>query len=504
MNARSFSSVFIFMLVIAAGGLEAQPSHQEVSLEQGFRREFAYLKAQIKQLEARKFALKSKLEEQDKNFGQILGDLQNERLRRQADEFRQAQELKNLEKIAGSLEEQQDLLRVTLQNVAQEKNLSLDLSEAQEFGALSAKLFAEEIQALIESSRLQLTSTEFFLLSGELVSGQVLSLGKHMAFGWSENASGPLALTGSGQWQLMRAESASVPATQLQESSTISEPSSGSPRLAFYLSDGVNDEKILKQNSKSPLQVIQSGGQIAWVIVVLGLVSLILIGLRTWRLRQCIRKEPQKVREFVLALRGRELLQAQQIQQSTKGSLYRLLQLFSTPSLEHADLEERVLFFLSEEESRMNQYGQAILVFASVAPLLGLLGTVTGMIGTFEIITELGTGNPKMLSGGIGEALITTELGLIVAIPTLLFGHFLSQWAQGWREELERTGSTLLLAFAGANKIEFQSANNLAQNRGESFSAAKQASSATDYASELLSPQALKSLPKKSGPEAEI
>ena len=51
---------------------------------------------------------------------------------------------------------------------------------------------------------------------------------------------------------------------------------------------------------------------------------------------------------------------------------------------------------------------------------MGLLGTVTGMISTFDIITEFGTGDPKLLSG-ISEALVTTELGLIVAIPSLLF-----------------------------------------------------------------------------------
>ena len=55
-----------------------------------------------------------------------------------------------------------------------------------------------------------------------------------------------------------------------------------------------------------------------------------------------------------------------------------------------------------------------------MAPLLGLLGTVTGMIGTFGVITEHGTGDPRLLSGGISEALLTTQFGLMVAIPALL------------------------------------------------------------------------------------
>ncbi len=62
-----------------------------------------------------------------------------------------------------------------------------------------------------------------------------------------------------------------------------------------------------------------------------------------------------------------------------------------------------------------------LAVTASVAPLLGLLGTVTGMIHTFEVITQVGTGDARLLAGGISEALITTEAGLLLAIPALLF-----------------------------------------------------------------------------------
>ncbi|MHC4600791.1 MAG: MotA/TolQ/ExbB proton channel family protein [Planctomycetota bacterium] len=71
----------------------------------------------------------------------------------------------------------------------------------------------------------------------------------------------------------------------------------------------------------------------------------------------------------------------------------------------------------------------AIAVLASVAPLLGLLGTVTGMIDTFEAITLFGTGNPRSLAEGISEALITTQAGLIVALPTLLAANVLTRRA---------------------------------------------------------------------------
>ena len=67
-----------------------------------------------------------------------------------------------------------------------------------------------------------------------------------------------------------------------------------------------------------------------------------------------------------------------------------------------------------------------LAVVASVAPLLGLLGTVTGMIGTFQAITLFGTGDPKLMAGGISQALVTTVLGLCAAIPLLLSHSLLS------------------------------------------------------------------------------
>lgn len=79
-----------------------------------------------------------------------------------------------------------------------------------------------------------------------------------------------------------------------------------------------------------------------------------------------------------------------------------------------------------------------IAISASSAPLLGLLGTVTGIINTFKLLTIFGSGDVKSLSGGISEALITTEFGLIVAIPSLLLHAFLSRQARGMIDKMEK------------------------------------------------------------------
>jgi len=79
-----------------------------------------------------------------------------------------------------------------------------------------------------------------------------------------------------------------------------------------------------------------------------------------------------------------------------------------------------------KETPRLERSLNLLKIIAAVAPLLGLLGTVTGMIITFQAITIFGAGDPKAMAGGISGALVTTVLGLIVAIPTVLLHTFVS------------------------------------------------------------------------------
>lgn len=88
--------------------------------------------------------------------------------------------------------------------------------------------------------------------------------------------------------------------------------------------------------------------------------------------------------------------------------------------------EKDVREVLLNEVPRLERHLTTLSVLAAAAPLLGLLGTVSGLIAMFQIITQHGVNDPKLLAGGIGEALIATETGLLVAIPTLLGHNFLA------------------------------------------------------------------------------
>lgn len=108
-------------------------------------------------------------------------------------------------------------------------------------------------------------------------------------------------------------------------------------------------------------------------------------------------------------------------------------------SEESKELIEEVMYErMLELQPRLDRMLPFIAVTAATAPLMGLLGTVTGMINTFKLITIFGTGDAKQLSSGISEALVTTEFGLIVAIPALIMHALLSRRAQGIMANMER------------------------------------------------------------------
>ncbi|MEL6340750.1 MAG: MotA/TolQ/ExbB proton channel family protein [Myxococcota bacterium] len=96
------------------------------------------------------------------------------------------------------------------------------------------------------------------------------------------------------------------------------------------------------------------------------------------------------------------------------------------PNLDKEALEAKLDEAIIREASALERFLWAIKVVAGIAPLMGLLGTVTGMIETFQTLTLFGTGDPKQMAGGISEALVTTMLGLVVAIPLVLMHSWLS------------------------------------------------------------------------------
>jgi len=108
----------------------------------------------------------------------------------------------------------------------------------------------------------------------------------------------------------------------------------------------------------------------------------------------------------------------------------------------------------------MSRYLNLLGTIAQITPLLGLLGTVLGMIQVFTEIMAQGTGNANALAGGISEALITTAAGLTVAIPTLLFYRFFQRRIDSLVVELERESIKLVDALHTSRSVDYKVADD--------------------------------------------
>ncbi|MFO7875935.1 MAG: MotA/TolQ/ExbB proton channel family protein [Desulfovermiculus sp.] len=108
------------------------------------------------------------------------------------------------------------------------------------------------------------------------------------------------------------------------------------------------------------------------------------------------------------------------------------------------DEQELVDRITRPEARKIDKHIETIVILSKAAPLLGLLGTVCGMISTFEVISVFGTGEAKSLAGGISEALITTQTGLLVAVPGLVLGSLLQKRAEVIKARMQRFCLTLL------------------------------------------------------------
>jgi biopolymer transport protein ExbB len=293
-----------------------------------------------------------------------------------------------------------------------------------------AALFTHTLDLLSSLGALRKTTGMFFLQDGTEVEGTLVRVGNIATFGVAGDQGGALAPAGDNRFKVW---SASSPATAAALAA-----GNAPPVLDIFLYES-SQNAIEERAGKTVLSVINSGGTIAWIIVALGALAGLLIILRTAFLRAASASTGRVAREVGPLVKAGNRKQALKACKSLKGSTARVVaSAVRNLDKDRTHIEDIVSEQILHESAHLNRFGAFIIVIAAVAPLLGLLGTVTGMISTFDIITEFGTGDPKLLSSGISIALVTTEVGLAVAIPALIFGNLLSGWAESIKDEMEK------------------------------------------------------------------
>ena len=129
----------------------------------------------------------------------------------------------------------------------------------------------------------------------------------------------------------------------------------------------------------------------------------------------------------MLAMIDKKVQQQLNDEQPADNPLGRIMTIYrKNPDIDTETLGLKLDEAILKEMPALHRGLGTLALLAAIAPLLGLLGTVTGIIETFQSITLFGTGDPRTISGGISQALVTTVMGLVTAIPLLLLHSFLS------------------------------------------------------------------------------
>ena len=195
--------------------------------------------------------------------------------------------------------------------------------------------------------------------------------------------------------------------------------------------------------------LLQKGGWILIPIVIAAQVGWFLILERYFTLR----KMGSGYEKFQKEVENLNLDQFKKLQLEKDSIFVRI----RSAVLAKKDLGEKAMVRQTQEVfeetfPRLQRHLNTIAVLASIAPLMGLVGTISGMVQTFQTITLYGAGNPAMIAGGISEALLTTEAGLVVAFPLVLCHNFLLNKADEIENNSIGSATRLINALSGGEK----------------------------------------------------
>lgn len=191
--------------------------------------------------------------------------------------------------------------------------------------------------------------------------------------------------------------------------------------------------------SPNLIERIHQGGIVGYIIIGIGILALVIA---IWRFLA------------LLVSSAKVSKQMKNISQPANNALGRVLTAYhENTKVDTETLELKLGEAILKETPKFNRMLMFLKIIAVVAPLLGLLGTVVGMIVTFQAITLFGAGDPKLMAGGISQALVTTVLGLCVAIPTVLLHTFVASRAKRLSQIIEEQAAGMVAEHAEKNAM---------------------------------------------------
>jgi len=414
-------------------------SANDTDLEKAYAKEFAYLKAQKEMLQQRLKEVQTQNDTKLREAKSAIASLEKEVLAKNALSEKLSDELFRARQNFQMLGDDTALVEsVLMQATSTLKPHGVDvIVNKEEYQKALSTIFESSDKLIRKLSSVRSENGKFYAQDGSEVEGKILKIGNIASYGISSQLSGALVPAGDGKLKIYKSLEAQKSAQELANNQTPAE-------LNIFIYENASKE-IEDVTEKTIMSIINSGGIIGWVIVALGLVGLLLAILRAFFLMSASSATSTLQKDTLEKLLSGGVESALEFLKNKRGSTARVLKAtVRNLDRDREHIEDIVAESILHESSRLDKFGSVILVIAAVSPLLGLLGTVTGMIATFDIITEFGTGDPKLLSGGISIALVTTELGLIVAIPILMIGNLLGGWAEKVKDSMEHSALRLI------------------------------------------------------------
>jgi len=305
---------------------------------------------------------------------------------------------------------------------------------------LSPGDFADAQVALLDASIDRLESliggkkftSDALAPSGVLENGEVILMGPFAVFASADTASAGLA-------QLQLGSPKPTVVDLGAERTAVIRQLSDAGKGEFPIDPTMGNALKIAATQDNLIEHMKKGGPVMLPIVGLGLAA-VLIALMKWLQLSSIKlATPADLQLILSQIRTDNAPKALKHIDTMKGYVGDVLKSAVENRHEKKEYLEEIMYekMLSAKPA-LERWIPLIALTAATAPLLGLLGTVTGMINTFNMITVFGTGDPRMLSGGISEALITTKFGLVVAVPALICHAFVTRKVKGVLGSMEQ------------------------------------------------------------------
>jgi biopolymer transport protein ExbB len=409
------------------------------ALDDAYAREIELLRAEREALEEELSRVRSQGDSRTAALSDTLDALTDElaRLRGVASDLER--EIRAVDARRSAASAQSELLVSTAEHareVLREHAITPDPGDSSVAATLDT-LFTAGIDLVETLGGVRAEDDTFFDASGTEISGTIVHLGAIAALGVAADDGGLLAPV-ADTWRIAEPDGGAA-------ARAIVAGGRAEGRVPMLLTDP-NEPERMGAGRRSLVERIREGGPIVWPILALALVAIAIVLERALTLRRIERGAGHVGESVGRAVRDRDFATAERICAEHPGAVARVLESALARRDEGRErLDDAIDEAIMNEMSRLERFLPTLRVIAAVTPLLGLLGTVTGMISTFDVITEFGTGDPRLLSGGISEALVTTELGLAVAIPALLLHSMLSGRVDRIVDQMETRGLELTL-----------------------------------------------------------